>query len=630
MSRRTMRNFRPQLDSLERRECPAVDVVQREALLYLTGDAADDWVAVCDEGSQMVEVQTARGSEIYRGVKWVVGNLGEGDDSFEFHQAATNPSNSLVVKVDLAAGGDRFEYRSPPPERDQPPPERDRPTRYLLDIHTGAGDDVMVVGPEYIPGLDLDLQFDLGAGNDTFEASYKRDPAMPVGIIIPCVSLDIQTGEGNDDLRITFGDLANPESMPVAELRTGIRGFGGDTSAIVGYSNLTVTGGVTEAIDLGGGHDSVKSTLSNLSVGGTLKQSVIGGDGEDEVGIIIIGGRFGAATQKVNTGEGDDIVSVWWEKSEVRGPAVTQIALAEDHDLADVTISATQILGAMTLKLDTGSGDDDASVLMNQADFGGPAKVRIALGDGNDEGDLTIGGNTHSLGPMIGTMNTGGGDDSASVMLQDSEDFTAFEGPLTLRVILGTGDDLGNVVVRDANEVAGPLSMVADGGSGDDGIVADVDFTPRVRAAQLDPGNAPVSVLVDLRGGDGLDTVDAYTEGVWHGVARFLLRGGVDADDLGFHGVIGDGSTGTLAVVMDGAAGDDVLGASVSTAPNGNLVPILFRMLGGAGGDVLSLSLLGGPDTTPEPHLFVLDGGDGFDLARVPAGAVVRNCEGRF
>jgi hypothetical protein len=150
--------FRPRLDRLEARDCPAVTVARDGFVLSLTGDAADDWVAVCDEGLQSVEVQTERGTEVFRGIRRVVADLGEGDDAFEFHQAATNPSISLMAKVDLAEGDDRFEYRSPPPEPDQPPPDPDRPARYLLNVRTGFGNDIMVVGPEYIPGLGVDIR----------------------------------------------------------------------------------------------------------------------------------------------------------------------------------------------------------------------------------------------------------------------------------------------------------------------------------------------------------------------------------------------------------------------------------------------------------------------------------------
>lgn len=705
--------IRPQLDRLEARDCPAVIVAQEGPVLTITGDAADDWVAVCDEGLHVVEVQTERGTEIFRGVRRVVGNLGEGNDTFEFHQAgSTNPSNSLVVKVDLAAGDDRFEYRSPPPDPDQPPPDPDRVASYLFNVRSGLGDDVMIVGPEYlpglgveiraalgdgddvfefqqgerpmeslnvavdlsegddsfryspppepdqpppepdrpavnafdiragagndvmtiqpcvVPGLDLSALVDLGDGDDTLDAGFEF-PAEAVGTIQPCISLDVEAREGNDAIEVAIGDPDIADPPRVEDVHVGVRGFGGDDSGIIIICNVAVTGRLTEVMDLGAGDDTASLTLDDVAVGGLLKQSVTGGDGSDEVGIIIIGGRVGAVAQKVHTGGGDDLVSMTWKKCEILGPVVTQVVLAEDHDVADVTISESKYFGPMTATLDAGGGDDSIAVMLsNPNEFLGSVRFRMALGEGDDEGTYFGEGHAHVAGLMAMTMNTGGGDDWASVMIQDSEDFQAFGGPVVLRVALGEGDDLANVVVRDAYDVAGPLTVAVAGGVGDDGIIADVDFTPRVRAGQLDPGNAPASVLVALRGGDGLDTIDAYTEGVWNGVARFLVRGGAGEDDLGFHAVIGEGSTGALAVALDGGAGADVLATDL-LIPVEQIMPINLRLLAGAGDDVLSLSLLGGTDTTPEPHLFVLDGGDGFDLARAPAGAVVRNCEGR-
>ena len=57
------------------------------------------------------------------------------------------------------------------------------------------------------------------------------------------------------------------------------------------------------------------------------------------------------------------------------------------------------------------------------------------------------------------------------------------------------------------------LTVAVAGGAGDDAIVADVDFTPRVRAEQLDPGNAPAAVLVALHGGTGPDRVTPRSGG---------------------------------------------------------------------------------------------------------------------
>jgi hypothetical protein len=390
MTRRTSKTrVRPRLDRLEARDCPAVIVAQDGVVLIITGDKADDWVAVSDEGHQVVEVQTNRGTEIFRGIRRVVGNLGEGNDAFEFHQAATNPSNSLVVKVDLAAGDDRFEYKSPPPDPDQPPPDPDRPARHLLDVHTGAGDDVMIVGPEYIPGLGMELRADLGDGGDGFEfhqgerpmeslnlavdlgagddrfgftpppepdqpppdpetpakwyfairAGSGEDtatiqpcvipglnlsvvanlgdgddaldaafegPAAPVGIILPCVSLDVEAGAGNDAAEVAIGNPDVLDPLRVADVHVGVRGFGGDDSGIIIICKVAVAGRLTEFMDLGAGDDTASLTLDDVA--GSLKQSVTGGDGADEVGIIIIGGRLRSVAQKVHTGDGDDLV----------------------------------------------------------------------------------------------------------------------------------------------------------------------------------------------------------------------------------------------------------------------------------------------------------------------------------
>jgi hypothetical protein len=502
--------------------------------------------------------------------------LGDGDDAFEFQQGE-RPMESLNVAVDLGAGDDLIQLLPPPTGVAPPDPlDPDTPAVWSFDIRAGFGNDVAFIEPCIVPGLDLSVVANLGDGDDSFDAALVG-PAAPVGVIQPCVSLEIEAGEGNDAVQVGKSNPNELDPLTVADLHVGVHGFGGDDSAIIIICNVAVTDRLTQVVDLGAGDDTSFITIDDVTVGRSLRQSVSGGEGDDEVGFIIDGGRIRAFVQKVHAGAGDDLVNLMWRACEILGPAITRIALAEDHD----------------------------------------------------EVGFIIDGSSHFSGPVTVALQMGGGDDSAGVMIQDSPEPTAFEGPVTLQVELGDGDDLANLVVRDAHDVAGPLTVAVAGGAGDDGIVADVDLTPRVRAGQLDPGNAPVSALIDLRGGAGLDTVDAYTEGAWNGLARFILRGGADADDLGFHGVIGAGSTGALAVAVDGAAGDDVLAADL-LIPVEQVVPISIRLLAGTGGDVLAVNLLGGPDTTPEPLLFVLDGGDGIDLARAPAGAVVRNCEGRI
>jgi hypothetical protein len=603
-----------------------VDVVQQGNSLYLTGDTADDWVAVCDEGGQVVEVQTVSGTGMFRGIKRVIANLGDGGDTFEFHQAETGPNGNLKIAVDLGAGDDQFLYRTPP--SDSPRPDPDQPAKYSLGVRGGVGNDVMAVGPEYVPGLDLDLQFDLGAGNDRFDASYKRDPATAAGIC-PCISLDVEAEDGDDHVNVAIGTPDTVDPMCMDDVTLSIGAGAGSDNAVIAIVNVAVDGSLKQMVEAGGGDNSVVTTLSNVTVGGLLKQLVNGGGNHDEVEIVVVDGRIGAVSQKVNVGDGDDIVSLSWKKCEILGPAVTRVALAEDHDVADITFSENKYFAAVTTSVDAGGGDDIVAVMQsNPNEFLGPVKLRLALGDGDDEASFFCDGDTSVAGSMALIMNTGSGDDRAEVLFTNPSNDKKF-GLLGLRVNAGIGDDHVNVVIRDANAVAGPLTVAVDGGAGDDGIVADVDFTPRTRTRQLDPGNAPVAALINLRGGTGTDTIDGYTEGTWSGVARFILRGDDGDDAVGFHWGVGEGSMGTLAVDIGGGAGDDVLTAD-TLIPVEQVTPIYMRILGGVGDDVLSLNLLGGPDTTPEPHLYLLDGGLGFDLAHAPAGAVVRNCESRI
>jgi len=435
----------------------------------------------------------------------------------------------------------------------------------------------MNMGPGVVPGLDLTFRFDLGEGNDSLDASFQRHPAA-AGTIQPCVSLAVAAGVGDDRVSLVIGSQDTAEPLFLEDVTVSIGGGEGNDTAVIAIVNTAVTGSLI---------------------------------------------------QEMNTGDGDDIVSLSWKGCEILGPAVTRVALAEDHDVADITFSDNKYFAAVTTSVDAGGGDDIVAVLQsNPNEFLGPVNLRMALGDGDDEGSFFCDGNTSVAGSLTLVMNTGAGDDRAEALFTNPSNDKK-DGPLGVRVNAGAGDDQVNVVIRDANSVDGPLTVAVDGGTGDDGIVADVDFTPRIRAGQLDPGNAPVSVLINLRGGAGTDSINSYTEGVWSGVARFVVRGDDGDDAVGFHWGVGEGSTGRLAVEIGGGAGDDVLTAD-SVIPVEQVTPIYLRLLGGIGDDVLTANFLGGPDTTPASQLYLLDGGLGFDFAHAPAGALVRNCEGRI
>jgi hypothetical protein len=571
--------YRPRVEALEDRRCPAVTVTQLENTLYLVGDAADDWVAVRDEGGQAVEVQTARGAETFAKVSRVVGDLGGANDTFEFHQATGQPSALLDVLLDLADGDDRLVY--PDPAAEALPMESVLPATYSFDLRGGLGNDVMTLRPLVVPGLNLSFRADLGDGNDQLSAQMTNPsndmPVGSAGSIIPCISLAAEAGAGDDAVNVQLGGPDTLDPLQLAEVSVFIGGGdGGDSVGIVIEGSRIDS--LSEAMSLGGGDDvGYVINWRNVAVTGVLSQSVDAGAGGDTVGVIISSGRIGSLSEAVSLGDGDDVGYV---------------------------------------------------IIGNNVAVPGPVTVRMDGGDGIDDLAAQVGFNPQPDppgGPLFGSavllsLTGGPGADSAAVLVEDAEGFTAFAGSLTVRVALGGDDDLANVVIQDANDVASPLTVAVDGEGGDDGIAAAIGFAPRT-------GSAPVSVLAEFRGGDGQDTIDGFSWGEWSGFIWFNLRGDAGDDAIGFHGVIGEGSTGALAVGEDGGDGGDVLTADL-LIPTDSFVPISLQMLGGNDDDLLWLDLPGGSDTTP--GLILLDGGLGLDLAHAPPGAVVRNCEGRI
>ena len=107
-SYRSAFRFRLLTERLEARDCPSVTVFQREQVLFLTGDGADDRVMVADLGGGTYEVRTSSGVENptieqFESVTSVFADLRGGGDTFHFLQAK-RPSPQLGVVVELGAG----------------------------------------------------------------------------------------------------------------------------------------------------------------------------------------------------------------------------------------------------------------------------------------------------------------------------------------------------------------------------------------------------------------------------------------------------------------------------------------------------------------------------------------------
>ena len=212
------------------------------------------------------------------------------------------------------------------------PPDPDYPAKWYFDVQAGFGNDVAIIQPCIVPGLDLSVVANLGDGDDTLDAAFECPAAR--GRDHPAVRLAGRRGGRGERRRPGRGRQPGHHSIRcgVADVHVGIRGFGGDDSGIIIICNVAVTGRLTQFIDLGGGDDT--ASYARRRDRGRVAQAV--GDRRrrrrrgrvhhrrrpDRVG----------APEGDTSGDGDDLVSLIWKTCEILGPAVPRVSLGEGDD----------------------------------------------------------------------------------------------------------------------------------------------------------------------------------------------------------------------------------------------------------------------------------------------------------
>ena len=109
-SRTGLRTFAPRLEMLERRLCLACDIGFEDGQLVVSGDKADNVVAITADGAGGVTVSCDDGEEqSFEGVEGITVDLGQGNDSATIDLSAGGFS-SLSVSVE--GGKDVFVHHS--------------------------------------------------------------------------------------------------------------------------------------------------------------------------------------------------------------------------------------------------------------------------------------------------------------------------------------------------------------------------------------------------------------------------------------------------------------------------------------------------------------------------------------
>jgi hypothetical protein len=354
---------------------------------------------------------------------------------------------------------------------------------------------------------------------------------------------------------------------------------------------------------------------------------VIGDDGPNEVALehrrergisVQCDGEartFMEVTQiELESAGGDDRVSVIW--SDPPEPEfVFRADLGAGNDAFEATFADPPDPDADPPDPTVPPVDPDMPRGIDPLDPSLPASFEVVGGSGSDAFNIFVGNpdeNAAITGDLDLNLSTGGGDDSASVMVQNSE----IAGSLDIAVDTGAGNDVATVGF-DEVDIPGSLHVAVNTGAGND--LAALGFHEVDEMPAPDRGFS--SVLIEIQGGGGHDNILA-----WVGFNP-------QPDPPGSPRLV------DFVLRIDGGEGNDLVAALVDLTNLGEAARIqaTIEIFGSLGNDLLALGIIDpnsiiDPDQIGDPNLIdaLVDGGLGFDLALVMRGVRVRNCEGVF
>lgn len=318
MNRKRIRTWRPRLEALESRWCPACDVSLIGSTLLVTGDSADNEVAIVNDGSGVVHVEADTVTRDFtETIDRVIVRTGAGNDSV------------FVSDNDFEFVGGISRH-------------------WLIDL--GQGDDEAGV---FLFGL-LDAPASVtmlcGAGNDIVSLS-------PVGSFESTFVGTVSGGDGDDFIfNLASGDLN--ETMVVSLL-----GGSGDDNIFDFYDAFRVHGAFIGLADGGSGSDVMGAGFGSftefdpnlplivfgfdVSAGGHANYAMLGGNGDDTLRASSVGridGQFGLL---IDGGNGADETSAGLGihvESTGQFAAIVRGGYGDDHLLVQVFFFETELI----------------------------------------------------------------------------------------------------------------------------------------------------------------------------------------------------------------------------------------------------------------------------------------------
>jgi len=368
------------VERLEGRWVLACEAFVTDGTLMILGDDADDDIAVrvdpdpgalvavtCQttvgrqtrtfEGIMKIDADLGHGNDLFQLGMVDPGDLpppdeprtldivvraGNGDDSVEIRHKSVYSLKTRSAQIDLGHGDDQFSaVFEPVPNDGRPPP--DEPPTVEIGVMGGDGDDAVEVNYVSVMNSNLQLNADLGNGNDRFSALMQSTPDdgrppprvgwMTIGIISGQgddeVLLDhsagsffdllftADLGNGNDRFSALMQSTPDDGRPPPTEARMveiGVLAGEGDDTVEIDHSAGSFFDLLVEA-DLGHGNDRFSALMQSTPDDGlpgpegmrTLMFDVLAGRGDDFVAARnLTDGSFFDVHFNADLGAGDD------------------------------------------------------------------------------------------------------------------------------------------------------------------------------------------------------------------------------------------------------------------------------------------------------------------------------------
>lgn len=474
------------VESLERRDCPAVMFELQGDLLRVVGDQGPNVIEIYQPSDRVVEVSGDGVRHTFSGVADIFVDAQGGDDSVR----SSKPKEIVVVgskiKIDAGAGNDRIKF------------DDGGPTRR---------------GGVYVAAADIEV--DLGTGGDELDLQMRHTDNL---------DLDLTAADGQD--RILVGMLLPAiqkvrEAAARTKLDLGGESFVDVRMENIGNVNLSIVSAPTTPQPATGGNINVywhvirhgSSTAPRLDGVVILSGSLPGGDAGVSPSALSFTATAGgvnapsSANVAMSLGSRDDTVSILSRNLDDLG---LDLATGGGNDTVEIDSRAgTGILrsldGGHTWDVDTRHPD----FLWN------PVRVVASLDLG--EGDDVARVRTMGISDVSLNLTAGPGNDTLSNKLYvGGLSWNSPDTRLNLFAALGAGDDILSIDAAGFDDV----DSFVDAGDGND-IVRYRMFAliDRTRSA---PDRSRLNFFADL--GCGRDSLDLETRG-YHEIHSAISSG---------------------------------------------------------------------------------------------------------